>query len=160
MILADRARKYNVYFLTLIAVLSVDQLSKLLIIKNLSFSYGYTVIPIIDNFLYFTHVHNTGAAWSILEGKQYLLCILGFIALAAVWLYRDKLELQKKSNQLYLGLFCGGVIGNIIDRLLWGYVIDFIDIHLVFYRWPTFNIADSGIVIGALAYSIWSPKNQ
>ena len=143
----------------------IDQLTKLAIVANIPWERGNPTyhfgaesspIALIDNFLYIVHITNEGAAWGILSGQTYLLTSIALIALAAVWIFRKQLGFDSKCGQLALGIFAGGVVGNLIDRICYGHVIDFIDVHLpiVNYRWPAFNFADCGITVGVFIYII------
>ncbi len=150
------------FFLTLIVLLALDQASKLLVIYNI-LPGTYIIpepIPVIKNFFYLVHVHNTGGAWSILTGHPYFLALLGLVFLACIFIFRKQLELNRHGMQYTFGFLCGGVIGNLLDRVYYGYVIDFIDIHLPNYRWPAFNIADSAITIGIILYIYFSFFSQ
>ena len=71
-----------------------------------------------------------------------------------MWFFRKYLGFDSKTGQIALGLFAGGVVGNLVDRSIYGHVIDFIDVHIPFvnYRWPAFNIADCGITVGVAIY--------
>ncbi len=79
---------------------------------------------------------------------------IAILALSAIWFFRRYLGFGSLTGQIALGMFSGGVVGNLADRILYGHVIDFIDVHLPFidYRWPAFNIADCGIVMGVCVY--------
>ena len=79
---------------------------------------------------------------------------IAVIALLAMWFFRKYLGFDSKIGQIALGLFAGGVVGNLVDRSIYGHVIDFIDVHIPFvnYRWPAFNIADCGITVGVAIY--------
>lgn len=133
-----------------VSVLSIilDQLSKLVIANTMQLYESIQIIP----FFRLTYVHNTGAAFSFLSdagGWQRWLFIglaIGISALIAVWLFR----LQKHETLLAvaLSLVLGGAIGNVIDRITYGYVIDFLDVYYQNHHWPAFNIADSSITIG------------
>ena len=142
------------FFIILILVLIADQVTKLYIIYNIvpgTYDEPDSIV-VVKDFFYIVHVHNTGEAWSIFNKSTYLLSILGIIALACIFIFRKQLELKKYSMQYTFGFLSGGILGNVLDRLYYGYVIDFIDIHLPFYRWPAFNIADSAITIGVFLY--------
>ena len=144
-------------------MLILDQLTKLAVINNIPWESGNPTyhfygssqpIQVIENFLYIVHITNEGAAWGILSGRTYLLTSIAIIALLAMWFFRKYLGFDSKIGQMALGLFAGGVIGNLVDRSLYGHVIDFIDVHIPFinYRWPAFNVADCGITIGVAIY--------
>ena len=96
----------------------------------------------------------TGAAWSVLAGRSSLLALLAFVALVAIFWFRHHLGLAQRPVQVAFGLLCGGIVGNFIDRLAYGHVVDFLDFHFGDYIYPTFNVADSGIVCGVALYVI------
>lgn len=151
------------FFACAVAVFVLDQLTKLAVINNIPWEAGNPTyhfygssqpIPIIEDFLYIVHITNEGAAWGILSGRTYLLTSIAVIALLAMWFFRKYLGFDSKIGQIALGLFAGGVVGNLVDRSIYGHVIDFIDVHIPFvnYRWPAFNIADCGITVGVAIY--------
>ena len=151
------------FFVAAALTLALDQLTKYAIVKNIAWSkdnptYHFVgqnqPIPVIDDFLYIVHITNEGAAWGILSGRTYLLTSIAILALVAVWLFRESLGCSHLWGRIALGIFSGGVVGNLVDRICYGHVIDFIDVHLplVNYRWPAFNIADCGISVGVAIY--------
>jgi len=146
---------YKRLFVIAAVVLVLDQLTKWWILNKLPASPhvedGITVIP---GFFYIIHVYNEGAAWGMFAGKAYILGLLGFVALGAIFFFRRQLELHKPFVQIIFGLLVGGIIGNMIDRFAYGHVIDFLDFHFGTYRYPTFNVADCGITIGVGLYII------
>ncbi len=97
---------------------------------------------------------NTGAAWSLFTGKSVILAVLAGATLVAIFLWRHALGLRDRISQISFGLLCGGIAGNLLDRLLHGHVIDFLDLHIGTYIYPTFNVADSGICVGVCLY-LW-----
>ena len=111
-------------------------------------------IEIVPGFFYLAHVVNEGAAWGIFQGFRYGFIGLAFASLAAFYFFRHSLLLIKRPSQLAFGLICGGILGNLCDRLRLGFVVDFLDFQLPGYRWPAFNIADSGITVGVVFYII------
>lgn len=113
-------------------------------------------ITVIDGFFYLVHVGNTGAAWSLFAGQSAWLAVLAALTLAAIAYWRHSLGLREPVVQLSFGLLCGGIVGNLVDRLLHGHVIDFLDFHFGSYVYPTFNVADAGICIGVGIYLIHS----
>jgi signal peptidase II len=151
-----RLLPYRLFWTVAASVLVVDQVSKLWLDARLPFgTYGEPgAIPVIRNFFYIVHVGNTGAAWSMFAGKSVLLAVLAAATLAAIFLWRKALGLHDRGTQVCFGLLCGGITGNLLDRLRHGYVVDFIDLHFGTYVYPTFNIADAGICIGVALYLI------
>lgn len=102
---------------------------------------------LIKNIFSINYYQNTGAAWSILEGKQTLIIVISIIMLLLVYNMSFSYE-NKRINNLGFGLLIGGIFGNLIDRMLFGYVRDFIDVIIFGYDFPVFNVADMAIVIG------------
>lgn len=144
-----------------LGVFMLDQITKFLIVTALQTgTYGPPHhIPVIPGFFNLVHVGNTGAAWSLFTGKSTILALLALTTLTAIFLWRHSLGLRVKTVQISFGLLCGGIVGNLLDRLVYKHVIDFLDFHFGSYVYPTFNIADSGICIGVGIYLWYSFKN-
>jgi len=167
--LPNKLARYRCLFATALAVFVLDQVSKTWIFKNLALDSYYPpdAITVIDGFFYIVHIGNEGAAWGMLSGYGGLLAAFALIALFAIYKLRHSLELHRLPMQLAFGLMVGGIAGNMIDRLIHGHVIDFLDFHFPFNipylmptgRYPSFNIADCGIVVGTLVYVILSFKS-
>jgi signal peptidase II len=130
-------------FIIVIAVIVLDQLTKFVIGGNLA---PYQSIPVINGIFHLTLVHNRGAAFGVLKNQLYLFILtsIGAIILIAVHL-RQRRGMKFDLYSLALALILAGALGNLIDRLCFGYVIDFLDLRI----WPVFNVADSAITIGA-----------
>ena len=129
-----------------IVVLIIDIISKLIIKTNLNL---YESIMVIPNFFNITYVMNDGAAFSILRGNQILLSILGIFVVIFLGYYinKDKLNNYKV---IYYSMLIGGILGNILDRIIYNGVIDFLDFKIFGYDYPIFNLADSFIVISVI----------
>ena len=125
-------------------VFALDQISKAIIDFTLTLSKS---VKIIKNFFYLTYYQNTGAAWGIMANKTYLLIILSIIVLIIIYRYMYSFKLNKR-NLLAFGLLLGGIVGNLLDRVIFGYVRDFLDFKIFGYNFPIFNISDCAIVIG------------
>ncbi|PTX91243.1 signal peptidase II [Opitutus sp. ER46] len=155
--LPQRLLRYRQLWLLALTVYALDQLTKLWIVARLPFpTYGEAsgAIPVIPGFFNLVHVGNTGAAWSMFSGRSVMLATLAVGTLAAIFLWRRALGLHQRAAQIAFGLLCGGIAGNLTDRLVYRHVIDFIDLHFGDYVYPTFNVADSGICIGVIVY-LW-----
>ena len=126
-------------------IIGVDQLTKQLVYKNISYGSSKVLIP---RLLELSHVHNTGAAWGMLSEHTGALSAVTLIACAllAFLLFQSR----KMSFKISLMLVIGGAIGNLIDRISRGYVIDFIRVWIFKYEFPNFNVADSCITIGCV----------
>jgi signal peptidase II len=156
-----RLRAYRLLWALALTVFVLDQATKIWINARMPLgTYGpYRSIPVIDGFFYLVHVGNTGAAWSMFSGKSAWLAALALLTLGAIYLWRHSLGLRQRTVQISFGLLCGGIVGNLIDRLIHGHVIDFLDFHFGSYVYPTFNVADAGICIGVAIYLIHSLRN-
>ena len=141
----------NILWLFLsILIIAADQLSKFFIVSN--FQFGES-IKIIDGFLYITHTRNTGAAWGIFgEHTEYLaiFSVVATIALIILLLY-----IKRAFGAFSLALIIGGAVGNAIDRIRLGWVVDFIDAYIFGYDFPAFNVADSAITAGVFLLIIY-----
>ena len=161
--------KVSYYRLFMIAgvILVLDQITKILVQYSIPFESSYFApdrVTIIEDFFYLVHIGNKGAAWGMFSEYSGVLTLLSFAVLLFIFCFRKQLELHRGTVQIAFGLLIGGILGNLIDRIRVGHVIDFIDIHLPFTfpyilpfgRWPAFNIADSAIVVGILFYLLLS----
>lgn len=103
---------------------------------------------IIDNFFHITYIHNPGAAWGLLSGQLPIFVGISVIAaILMVWYFKDTTPSQVIAR-LGIALVFGGMLGNLTDRILFGYVRDFLDFFIFGYDYPVFNIADIGVVVG------------
>ena len=125
----------------------LDQIFKVIITSFLDVN---SSIDIINNFFNLTLVHNDGAAWSILSGNRLLLIFISLIALVLIYYIFIKNKNLRKIDIITYGMLIGGIIGNLFDRVFYGYVIDFLDFKIFNYNYPVFNIADCFIVISAI----------
>ncbi|MCX4187552.1 signal peptidase II [Methylophaga sp. OBS4] len=141
-------------------VIVLDQLSKWLMSSLLDLHETVPVMP----FFNFTLAHNTGAAFSFLSSaggwQRWFFVVLALLVSTALIVWLKRLDKAAKLEAASLALILGGAIGNVIDRLYHGYVIDFIDIFYGSYHWPAFNIADSAICIGAVLLIVDSFSNK
>jgi len=136
----------------IVAIILVDQLTKWWVVSNFLM---FESLPLISGFLYLTRRFNTGAAWSLFEGQLLFFVVITIIAVA---LFSVMLWQSYKNNESWqsvgLALLIGGAIGNFIDRVRLGGVVDFIDVYIFTYDFPVFNIADSALTIGIICYMI------
>ena len=139
--------------------LFVDIVSKLIVSNLLEVTES---IRVIDNFFYLTYVRNTGAAWSIFSDNTWLVLIVSGLIILGIILYIYKDRPQDKFEKVSYGLVLGGAIGNFIDRIVYGYVIDFFDFYIFGYDYPIFNMADIFIVLGVIMLIVctWRCKNE
>lgn len=145
-------------------VLGFDQITKDLVLKCLDYSQEKVLV---EGFFKFVHWGNTGAAWSLFRGNNELLAIVALLALLILFLSRHHFDSRTMLGQIGFGLIFGGIVGNLIDRLRVGHVIDFIYFYLQTPRggeigFPAFNVADSAICIGVglIFLTTWRSEHQ
>ena len=132
------------------SIVLADQVTKWLVDKRLPL---YEDIPLISGVLSLQHVRNSGAVFGFLSsatfpGKAYVFAIMSGLALAALSYYARTIPRAERLPRLALGLVIGGAVGNLIDRLRFGYVVDFVKMYWGTHVWPNYNVADAAISIG------------
>ncbi len=131
------------------AVVVLDQYSKVLVDSSLELYHSIELIPSLAMY----KIYNSGAAFSFLSDasgwqRWFFIALASLVVIVlTAWLYH--LQKNQLRMALALSLVLGGAVGNLIDRVLYGYVIDFIDVYYASWHWPTFNVADSAITLGA-----------
>ena len=141
-------------------VIFFDQVSKWLMMSWLSLYETVVIMPYFN----LTMAHNEGAAFSFLAQaggwQRWFFIGLALIISVVLFVWLAKLKPTEKLEAISLSLILGGAIGNVIDRISYGYVVDFIDLHIGHNHWPVFNIADSAICIGAILLIADSFKSE
>lgn len=136
------------YYGLAIVLILLDQLSKIFVANTIEFQ--NTIV--VNEFFSWYHVRNYGAAFSFLADQggwqKYFFSIMSFVASIALIVWMKKTDISEKFKLLSLSLILAGAVGNLIDRLAYGYVIDFIDLHYQDFYWPVFNLADIFISVG------------
>jgi signal peptidase II len=131
-------------------VLVLDQITKVLVMNQLA---AYQDMIPLTGFFNLIHVHNTGAAFSLFADQpgwqRYFFLAIGLGA-SALMFYLMRQTRGRPLFSIALALILGGAVGNVIDRALYGHVIDFLDFHVAGWHWPAFNVADAGITVGAV----------
>lgn len=143
-----------IYFIVFSIVLVADQLSKLWVVNNFNLYDAKEIIPGLFNLVYVT---NTGAAFSMFADvdspwRHYFFVSVSSIAIVGLTIAGVRLRKINKVYVMALALIAGGAAGNLVDRLRMGAVVDFLDFYAGGYHWPAFNVADSGICIGACLF--------
>ncbi|HVO11566.1 MAG TPA: signal peptidase II [Vicinamibacteria bacterium] len=136
--------------LVIAAVVGLDQACKALVAHALEL---HQSVPLVDGLLSLSHVRNRGAAFGLLSDwdlphQSILLSVLSVAALAAIAVYFLRLPASAQLPRAALALVLGGAVGNLVDRVRLGYVIDFVHVYWRSHQWPDFNVADSAITIG------------
>ena len=150
--------------LVALLIVALDQLTKLAVLKYLGYAEERVVL---DGFFKFVHWGNTGAAWSLFKDRNELLAIVSLVAVLLLFLTRHHFDFRSRGGQVALGLIFGGIIGNLIDRMLPSrqHVIDFLYFYLYprgggEVGFPAFNMADSAICIGVSLLFLLSWNNE
>jgi len=143
-------KKFYLFLMPLIII--VDQASKWLVTKSLPLE---GTRDVINGFFRLWHVRNSGAVWGFFSGHDggwvpKLITALAIAALLVVMFFFLRAGHQERLELFAYAFILGGALGNIIDRLRLGYVVDFLDVYVRAWHWPTFNVADSCITIGVL----------
>lgn len=141
---------FNISLISFFMVL-IDQIIKIIVSFNLSI---YDSINVIKGFFNITYVTNNGAAWSILSGNRFLLIIIAIVVINLIYFYLIKDNNLNKLEIFTYGVLIGGIIGNLCDRIIYGYVIDYLDFKIFSYDFPVFNFADICIVISMLMLAL------
>ena len=136
-------KKYLIIFSTALFIALLDQLTKILIRKIFHLNES---LPVIKNIFHITYVTNTGSAFGLFKGFNLFFVLFSIIVIIAIFYYFRKIKEKEKPLQFAVGLLLGGTIGNLIDRLSLGFVVDFLDFRI----WPVFNIADSAVTVSVI----------
>ena len=123
-------------------IILLDQLTKYMVSKYMGL---HQSIPLIKGMFHMTYIQNTGAGFGILKGWNTILIFISLVIIGMILFYFDRI-VKEKAIHIPIALVLGGAIGNLIDRIFLGHVIDFVDFRI----WPSFNVADSCITIGAI----------
>ena len=150
------------YLVFVAAVLALDRWTKLLIQSRLDLD---DTVSVIDGFFNITYVRNTGVAFGIFSSisspaKSVLLSAFAGLAAVLVIGYSLRTPIGNRLVHVALALILGGALGNLYDRVAYGYVVDFLEFYLRTYHWPSFNVADSAISIGVILLAIGITRNE
>lgn len=141
--------------LIILGVVLADQIAKYYIASTMTLGLSLAVIP---NVFHLTYILNPGAAFGILENQRWFFILIAVSMLGMVMYYYPKLKKEGAVMRFGTALLAGGAVGNLIDRIKTGYVVDFLDFRI----WPIFNIADMGIVVGVgmMMYALFFLKRK
>jgi signal peptidase II len=141
----------RIYPVIILALLSIDQLTKALVARSILFQSSKSIIP---GFFNLTHIRNRGAIFGFFSHSEsrvlfIFLTLVSLVALGLVIYYFFKTPSSQRYMKISLSVILAGALGNLIDRIIRGYVIDFLDFYIKNWHWPSFNVADACITIGA-----------
>lgn len=146
----------KITFLSFLVIL-IDQVIKLLVTNNITYLKSITIIP---DFFYLTHVHNEGAAWSMFSGNTIFLILIAVMVLFFIYYFLLRGKKFDMKDTIIYSLLIGGIIGNLIDRIVFKYVIDYLDFIFGSYSFPVFNFADICIVLSVIILLFYSFKEE
>lgn len=147
-------QKYLRFGLVAGLVVLVDQLSKILVLKQMPLYKSITLIPGLFNL---THVHNPGGAFGFMAHngspwRHWLFMVAAIVALGLILYFYHQTPRTHPWLGMALAMIFGGAVGNLIDRVRFGEVVDFLDVYIGNLHWPTFNIADSAVTVGVIIF--------
>jgi signal peptidase II len=165
-------RPYLLFIVVAFGSLFLDQITKWWAVQNLlplrqanPYQFRFDEFAVLKDYFHFSYAENPGATFSFLAGFPAWVRLPFFstiAALASIWIcyYYTTVKGRKLATRIALGLLWSGAVGNLIDRLRYTYVVDFIDWHYGDFTWPTFNIADVSIVIGIALFFLWGKTDE
>lgn len=145
-----------IYYLIALIIIALDQITKWIIVAKMKIG---EQIPLIADLLYITSHRNRGAAFGILQGQMGLFFVITILVVIGIVYYLQK-QVKYPGTGVAFGLILGGALGNFIDRLFRGEVVDFIDVKIINYDFPIFNVADSSLVIGVILLMLFTLKEE
>jgi signal peptidase II len=148
------------HLFTALGILLLDQWTKWLVVSKMRL---YESIPVIDGFFYITSHRNRGAAFGILQNQQWLFITITVVVIGFVMVYLWQLKSERPLMSFSFSLILGGAVGNLVDRVRHGEVVDFLHFQFGSYHYPIFNVADSAIVVGVvilLLITLFTPTSQ
>lgn len=143
-------KKDKIYQICAVSLI-LDQVIKVLVTSHMKVGSSITIIP---KFFEIYYLQNKGAAFSSFQGMRYILILISFIIFIGLIKHIKSNKITKKVEIISLGMIMGGLVGNLIDRILYGYVIDYLSFTFFGYSFAVFNLADSLIVIGVILLAI------
>jgi signal peptidase II len=139
------------YYLLTVAVFALDHITKWMVRTRMDL---HDAIEVVPNYLRISSVRNSGVAFGLFADfqstwKPYILAAMAVVAVIVILIYSSRMPLNRTLLQAALAITLGGIVGNFADRVVHGFVVDFIEFHIgEVFHWPTFNVADSAITIG------------
>lgn len=154
--------KGKIVFSLLVFIILLDQISKFIVDRTMALNHS---LPVIQNLFSLTYIRNTGAAFGILAGSDAafrlpILIVFSLLAIGFIGMMLRRLPESEKGLIMALTFIMGGAIGNLVDRVVYGEVIDFLDFYWSQFHWPAFNFADSFITLGVAITSYYIIRSK
>ena len=140
--------KYITIFSTALIITLIDQITKFLVKTNFQLN---QTLPIINNIFHLTYINNTGAGFGILKAQTSILIFISIAVIGIIFYNFDRIKNKETLLQVLVGFVLGGTIGNLIDRVAYSHIIDFLDLRI----WPIFNFADTFVTVGVIGLIIY-----
>lgn len=154
--LKEKVPNYKIYLISIL-VLLIDQITKIIVMNNMQLGQE---IKIIRNFFSLIYLTNTGAAFSTFENQRLFIIIISIFCTSLIISLMQRENNMTKLKVLSFGILIGGMFSNLIDRVFYKHVIDFISFTFISYKFPVFNIADVGITIGVFIYLLINIREE
>ena len=154
--LKEKIPNYKIYLISIL-VLLIDQITKVIVMNNMNVGQE---IKILKNFFSLIYLTNTGAAFSTFENQRLFIIIISLFCTALIVSLMQKEKNMTKLKVLSFGILIGGMFSNLIDRVFYKHVVDFISFTFFSYKFPIFNIADIGITTGVFIYLLINLKEE
>jgi len=145
-------RRLGVFWWTAVFVLALDMATKLVVYNTMEL--GRPPLRLLGDFVRFTYIQNAGAAFGLFQGNRWFFVAVSSISIVAVIVLARAQRYRRAMTGAAFGLILGGALGNLIDRLWLGQVIDFVDLGFGSHRWPVFNVADIGVTGGVILLAL------
>jgi signal peptidase II len=158
--LTEKTRRWLFLLALIVGVLIADQASKRLIVTNLQMGENVQPIPVLVPFFQITRIQNTGAAFGFLSGAGDIFLVIAVIVVLAMLFYYPRLPANARVSRIATGLICGGALGNAIDRVIYGHVVDFIHYQIPGVISNVSNLADHAVVLGVILFFIESWRSE
>ncbi len=158
----------SIILLVCLGIFIADQITKAIVVYHFENPNDSTVrVVVIQGFLDFIHRTNSGAAFSILQGKNNMLAVISFVAMGGLIWFRHHFDNGTRMSKVALGLLLGGILGNLVDRVFRDSVVDFVRVYIErrggsVLEWPAFNIADAAICAGVACLFViaWQEERE
>jgi len=140
-----------------ILIALLDQLTKFWVVQRID---PDLPVVVVKDLFRLVNWGNSGAAWGMFQNSNLILAAISAVTLVVICIFRRSFQMHLLGSKIALGLIAGGIIGNVVDRLRYGHVVDFLDFSFRGHHWPAFNVADSAICVGVGLYLIVTWRDE
>jgi len=140
-----------------ILIALLDQLTKFWVVQRID---PDLPVVVVKDLFRLVNWGNSGAAWGMFQNSNLIMAAISAVTLVVICIFRRSFQMHLLGSKIALGLIAGGIIGNVVDRLRYGHVVDFLDFSFRGHHWPAFNVADSAICVGVGLYLIVTWRDE